>query len=390
MDGKLPRSSRKRPRNDEFEDEESTKRSMQQKKVRFPKGKKVKPGDDSGTVPAAVGPERVGPQDNLADDADARLAATERAKRRNQITAELFDGEVNDVSAAEVTYEDNDSFVDDGVQMEPFNLDREREEGYFDAQGNFVEYVNENDFKDPWLDTAEVDTRYANSKVAEDNDESEAPEMSSDETGQIKRRIADLLEPGETVLQALRRLKGTSIGKKEKMSAETQLLFDQLTEDANKLLDSGEYDVYHDKQEIFEREAEGYEKLASARGKDTLINRGQADPYNTRTHMLSDVGTVGASSSIVSSADAGTSGLNGNGVEASDDGADAYDMFGDEDDNTTANTSAYTDAVATGSVANVTTTAAAWVIIMTQTLGYTALRHRGYGTPSMRKPAPMT
>lgn len=43
------------------------------------------------------------------------------------------------------------------------------------------------------------------------------------------------------VLQALRRLKGGSNKRKEKMSAETQLLFDQLTEDANKLLDQGEY-----------------------------------------------------------------------------------------------------------------------------------------------------
>lgn len=43
------------------------------------------------------------------------------------------------------------------------------------------------------------------------------------------------------MLQALRRLKGGSNKRKEKMSAETQLLFDQLTEDANKLLDQGEY-----------------------------------------------------------------------------------------------------------------------------------------------------
>lgn len=31
--------------------------------------------------------------------------------------------------------------------MEPFNLDREREEGYFDADGNFVEYVNDKEIK---------------------------------------------------------------------------------------------------------------------------------------------------------------------------------------------------------------------------------------------------
>ncbi|CAN0921335.1 SUPPRESSOR OF ABI3-5 [Linum grandiflorum] len=293
MDGKLPRSSRKRPRQDAFEDDELAKNSMQQKKVRFPKGKKVKPGVETPAVVAlaSIGPERVEAVDCVAAD-DARVAATERAKRRNQFTTELFDEEVNDRSRAEVAYEDNNDFIDDGIQIEPFNLDKEREEGYFDAQGNFVEYVNENEFKDPWLDSVQVDTRFAKRKpeVAEDDD---APEMPSQETGQIKRRIANLLEPGETVLQALRRLKGTSNGRKVKMSVEIQAQFDQLTEDANKLLDSGEHNVYHDLQEKFVRES-----------------------------------------------------------EPSGDAADAYDMFGDDDDNTTAVTSSENNTLIPGSGSN--------------------------------------
>lgn len=36
---------------------------------------------------------------------------------------------------------------DDGIQIEPFNLRQEREEGYFDANGNFVEYAKENEIK---------------------------------------------------------------------------------------------------------------------------------------------------------------------------------------------------------------------------------------------------
>lgn len=39
-------------------------------------------------------------------------------------------------------WQDNETFNDDGIQMEPFNLDQEREEGYFDQSGNFVEYIN--------------------------------------------------------------------------------------------------------------------------------------------------------------------------------------------------------------------------------------------------------
>lgn len=45
-------------------------------------------------------------------------------------------------------WQDSDNFVDDdGIQIEPFNLKQEMEEGYFDADGNFVEYVNEKEIK---------------------------------------------------------------------------------------------------------------------------------------------------------------------------------------------------------------------------------------------------
>lgn len=36
--------------------------------------------------------------------------------------------------------------VEDGITIEPFNLNQEREEGYFDAEGNYVEYrLNDDD-----------------------------------------------------------------------------------------------------------------------------------------------------------------------------------------------------------------------------------------------------
>lgn len=44
-------------------------------------------------------------------------------------------------------WQGNEKFVDDGIQIEPFNLNQEREEGYFDSEGNFVEYVNEKEIK---------------------------------------------------------------------------------------------------------------------------------------------------------------------------------------------------------------------------------------------------
>lgn len=43
------------------------------------------------------------------------------------------------------------------------------------------------------------------------------------------------------VLQALRRLKGISNGKKGKMPEEIKHTFDQLTEDSMKLMENGDY-----------------------------------------------------------------------------------------------------------------------------------------------------
>lgn len=96
----------------------------------------------------------------------------------------------------DVCWQENDNFVDDGIQIEPFNLDKEREEGYF------VEYVRDNEIKvrhfycfsfliydyfililllncqrllqDAWLDNVEFDPRYAAlSSAATTNDEEE-------------------------------------------------------------------------------------------------------------------------------------------------------------------------------------------------------------------------
>ncbi|CAJ1963493.1 unnamed protein product [Sphenostylis stenocarpa] len=320
MAAESSRSSAKRPF---VEEDEEFNKKPPAKRVRFPKGRKVKPGDEV----VEKGNVEEGDVDLLNPQAAAKAAAKaakERAKQRNQITAELFSegtgGIVNDFSVAEVTYEllcidlllgprkdrqamigdilwqDNENFVDDGIQIEPFNLDKEREEGYFDAAGNFVEYVRENEIKDAWLDNIEVDPKYAALKSVPTNDEDdETPDLSSKDIGIMKRRIADVLEPGETVLQALRRLKGNN-DRKAKMSAETKIVFDQLTEDSMKLMENGEYNVYHEKREVFDREAEGYEKLA------------QAKEGTSNQHLTSG--------------------------EASNDGDD-YDMFADDDEHNT-------------------------------------------------------
>ncbi|KAK8700297.1 hypothetical protein V6N13_018698 [Hibiscus sabdariffa] len=327
MEEKPPRSNLKRRF---FEDEDSNKPPAQ-KRVRFPKGKKVKPGEE--------GVNRVDVEDGSGDLKDPRLAAKERSKRRNQIATELCTedgrGMLNDITAAEIAYEDNENFIDDGIQMEPFNLEKEREEGYFDADGNFVEYVNDNEIKDAWLDSVDGEAHYTGKTFATTNGEDNevvVQDLSAQNIGTMKRRIANVLEPGETVLQALRRLKGASNNRKEKMSAETKLVFDQLTEDAMKLMENGDYNVYHEKQEVFQREAEGYEKLALAKGKSISANVGMenSDP-NLGSEMLTDINNPGTSSVLPDSA-VGTSNSSITAAEVPSNAADDYDMFADDED----------------------------------------------------------
>lgn len=46
-------------------------------------------------------------------------------------------------------------FTSDGIPIEPFHLRRERAEGFFDAEGNYVEYKLEPE-SDAWLDSLGV------------------------------------------------------------------------------------------------------------------------------------------------------------------------------------------------------------------------------------------
>ncbi|XP_043719338.1 CD2 antigen cytoplasmic tail-binding protein 2 isoform X2 [Telopea speciosissima] len=335
MEETASRAHLKRPLSD---DDEPNKQPMQ-KKVRFPKGKKVKVGDEVANVSKD--------EEVPGEGKTARLAAKERAKRRNQITAELFSEEgsagFTDVLAAEVHYEENANFDDDGIQIEPFNLKHEREEGYFDADGNFVEYVNDKETKDAWLDSVEVDTKFAYKCSEITNNEEDTHDLSAEDIGKIKRRIADLLESGETVLQALRRLKGTSSDRKGRMSEDIKLMFDQLTEDAMNLLENGDYNVYHEKKEVFEREAEGYERLARARdGTSVSARNGNSDSITGQDMFSNGLDSERATSQLPEMASGSTAQL------SSSDAADSFDMFAEDEENGSCNLSADANGLGSG------------------------------------------
>lgn len=54
--------------------------------------------------------------------------------------------------------------------------------------------------QDAWLDSVEVDPSLANKVSTIPKNDDEEKDLSSDDIGKIKRRIANALEPGETVI----------------------------------------------------------------------------------------------------------------------------------------------------------------------------------------------
>ncbi|XP_062193864.1 uncharacterized protein LOC133897234 isoform X1 [Phragmites australis] len=304
-----------------------------ERKPRYPKGKKAKyrdPGVEGGVAAAAV---------DIDSMLNPELAAERRARQRHSHQRDDVQSGAADIKGFEVRYDDGVNFVDDGIRIEPFNLEREREEGYFDENGNFVEYARGNEIKDAWLDSVEVDPKYAANvpnKVKEKVEEFE--DLSSDDIGRIKRQIANMLEPGETIIQALKRLKNTSTDKRGKMTEGAKRIFDELTEAAMKLMENGEYNVYSDDRETFEREAAGYERLACARlGLPEVEEDIYADTAedNQTTSSLLEMGT-GPSAANTSTTTA-----------AFNDDDNNFDMFGD-DDNEDVNRSSDANSVDSG------------------------------------------
>lgn len=205
----------------------------------------------------------------------AEGAAKKRALLRSEMAANMRDAD--DVDARESVEQAEEAVTgdvsDDGEKFEPFNLEQERKEGYFDDDGNYVEYAEEKDETDLWLEKdAKVDERFATGAIKRSTaileEEENAQAMSSREIADMQRDIAAYLKPGETVLGALKRLGGGKTdnrkgrGAPQKppkvMSGEEKKAFDTLTELSSALMSNGEYEVYTFQKEAFERAAALY------------------------------------------------------------------------------------------------------------------------------------
>ncbi|GMH02999.1 hypothetical protein Nepgr_004838 [Nepenthes gracilis] len=129
---------------------------MKQKRIRFSKGKKVKP--DAYRVAVNDGSEKL-----PKDWKDPRLAAKECARHRSEMSARLLTGE----------------------SEENFVL------GLGLPEVNFVEFGFDKEEKDSWVDNAEADPKLAGRVFCVKNEDDD--QLSAEEIGHIKRHIADAL-----------------------------------------------------------------------------------------------------------------------------------------------------------------------------------------------------
>ena len=184
---------------------------------------------------------------------------------------------VENLDATELAPEESDK----ETVFEPFNLEQERQEGYFDDDGTYQYVKNDesDEEKDAWLENVDVDQTFSTAvdqsagvhkhkAVDESHDQAE---MTDTEVAAMKKELCQYLQSGETVLSALKRLgrggkarAGETFAKSGKkktpepsmMTADDKILFGKLTELSSALMSAGVYDVYNVRREEIERAAE--------------------------------------------------------------------------------------------------------------------------------------
>jgi len=199
---------------------------------------------------------------------EVATAAARRALQRKG-GARIGDTELVDAAAAERLSRGAPAAAADEGEFEPFHLDAEREAGHFDADGHYVEdkQADAEAEEDAWLEGVEVDERHAAKCAREAAAEASKPaRLSEAEMGRMKLEISELLQPGETVLRALRRMSGKPAAgsgrgrpapsaRASAVDPAQRAAFERLTELSSSLMAYGEYDVYSAEQASFARAA---------------------------------------------------------------------------------------------------------------------------------------
>eukprot|EP01080_Neovahlkampfia_damariscottae_P012512 gene12512-6260_t len=163
-------------------------------------------------------------------------------------------------------------YEEEGITIEPFNLQQENEEGYFDIEGNYVKHSRKGEEFDAWndgLEDNEINMKVFNSKLIKKKEIKQEEEINQEELIKV---ICSILLENENVKQALKRLapvkklpKTKQNKKIEKKNEEIKVNivseeFNKLSDAAFKLLEDGYVEVYDDKKEIFEKKIKKEEK----------------------------------------------------------------------------------------------------------------------------------
>lgn len=158
------------------------------------------------------------------------------------------------------------------LQITPFNMKEEMEEGHFDGDGHF-QWKKEKEVKDHWLDNLDwIKIKHQTEKKQDDKDQAGAStgglgdSSDSDEEENTDfdviaayRRILDLMQPNETIKRTLQRLgkKSANISsierfrrKKAGIVDENAALVTELSELTNKILTKmGNMNIYEETYE---------------------------------------------------------------------------------------------------------------------------------------------
>lgn len=263
------------------------------KKADKKRAKEGKPIRDKGKTLAEVENEEGGPvKESMVAMAHSKRAA--KRKQDNQVgDADLVD----DIEQAEEDL-DPEAQVEaaqpgvDGDQggthgYTAFNLREERQRGYFDEEGNYVETGDkeEEEAHDAWLDSdgikavgADVLKKIRERQRQEDAEDANAP-LSGRQIAELKGKLAALMQPRETIPKLLKRLGGNrqkpgqrqsskkgaqqqqdaaAAAAEKARAAEARQLIDEVTECASALMMAGETDIYDDMKEEMERAAALY------------------------------------------------------------------------------------------------------------------------------------
>uniref|UniRef100_A0A1B6KEW2 GYF domain-containing protein n=1 Tax=Graphocephala atropunctata TaxID=36148 RepID=A0A1B6KEW2_9HEMI len=183
--------------------------------------------------------------------------------------------------------------VEGGIQITPFNMKEEMEEGHFDTDGMYHWKKDGKVVRDNWLeniDWVKVHNKKQSNVVDEDSNDLPSGGPSQYDDISVYKEIVPFMKPKETIAKTLRRLAGNQnkpISSAErwkrkkagidmtKEEEEAKMNVSKLTELANKILqNTGNMDVYQESYEYIS------EKIESATRQKPVAKSAELDMYS--------------------------------------------------------------------------------------------------------------